>query len=54
MKKEMTTMRVSKENHAEILKIVGLLQNKSGKPTAVDDAIEALLSNYYKKNIKAT
>lgn len=50
----MTTMRVSKMNHAEILKVVGLLQSASGKPTTVDDAIETLLSNYYKKNPKSS
>ena len=54
MKKDMTTMRVSKANHAEILKIVGILQSKTGAPTTVDDAIETLLSNYYKKNTKVS
>ena len=53
MEKKMTTMRVSKANHAEILKIVGILQSKTGAPTTVDDAIELLLSNYYKKNPKS-
>lgn len=53
MDKKMTTMRVSKVNHAEILKIVGLLQNKSGLPTTVDDAIQTLLDNYYRKNPKS-
>lgn len=32
MKKEMTTMRISKESHVELLKIVGSIQSKTGKP----------------------
>ena len=42
------TLRISDENHKEMLKIQGEIQAKSGEFTSMDDVI-AKLVKYYKK-----
>lgn len=42
------TLRISDENHKEMLKIQGEIQAKSGEFTSMDDVI-ALLSKLYRK-----
>ena len=43
------TLRISEENHREMLKIQGQIQAKSGKFTSMDDVIAELVKNYRKK-----
>lgn len=45
-----TSIRVTKDTHSELLKIIGQIQAKTGKPTTVDDALKELLENYKKKS----
>ena len=46
---DITSIRVTKDTHSELLKIIGQIQAKTGKPTTVDDALKELLENYKKK-----
>jgi len=43
------TLRISDENHKEMLKIQGQIQAKSGEFTAMDDVIAELVKLYRKK-----
>lgn len=43
------TLRISDENHKEMLKIQGEIQAKSGEFTSMDDVIEYLVKTYKKK-----
>ena len=43
------TLRISDENHKEMLKIQGKIQAKSGEFTSMDDVIAELVSNYRKR-----
>ena len=44
------TLRISDENHKEVLKIQGEIQAKSGEFTTMDDVISELVKTYRKKN----
>lgn len=44
------TLRISDENHKEMLKIQGEIQAKSGEFTSMDDVIQELVRMYRKKN----
>ena len=43
------TLRISEENHREMLKIQGQIQAKSGEFTSMDDVIAELVKLYRKK-----
>jgi len=43
------TLRISEENHREMLKIQGQIQSKSGEFTSMDDVIAELVKIYKKK-----
>jgi len=43
------TLRISDENHIEMLKIQGQIQAKSGEFTSMDDVIAELTKNFKKK-----
>ena len=43
-------MKVSKETHSEILKVVGQIQAKTGKTVTIDEALRELVENYKKKS----
>jgi hypothetical protein len=44
----MTTVKISKETHAELLKIAGELQAANGHAKTLDDAIQALIKKWRK------
>jgi len=44
------TLRISDENHREVLKIQGQIQAKTGKYTSMDDVIEELVKAFRKRN----
>lgn len=44
------TIRISDENHKELLKIQGELQAESGEFTSMDDAIAKMVDAYKKKH----
>ena len=44
------TIRISDENHKELLKIQGELQSESGEFTSMDDAIAEMVEVYKKKH----
>ncbi len=43
------TLRISDENHIEMLKIQGQIQAKSGEFTSMDDVIAILTKKFKKK-----
>ena len=43
------TLRISDENHKEMLKIQGEIQAKSGEFTSMDDVIANLVKEFRKK-----
>ena len=43
------TLRISDENHKEILKVQGQIQAKSGEFTSMDDVIANLVKTFKKK-----
>ena len=43
------TLRISDENHKEMLKIQGEIQAKTGESTSMDDVIAELTKNFKKK-----
>ena len=43
------TLRISDENHKEMLKIQGHIQAKSGEFTSMDDVIDNLVKNFKKR-----
>jgi hypothetical protein len=47
---DITSIRVTKDVHTELLKIIGQIQAKTGKPTTIDDALKELVQNYKKKS----
>jgi len=47
--KDITSIRISKSTHKEILKVMGQLQAKTGEIPTLDDALKELLENYKKK-----
>jgi len=50
--KDITSIRISKSTHKEILKVMGQLQAKTGEIPTLDDALQELLANYKKKSRK--
>lgn len=44
------TLRISDENHKEVLKIQGEIQAKSGEYTSMDDVIADLVKSFRKKS----
>ena len=44
------TLRISEENHKDMLKIQGQIQAKSGEFTSMDDVIAELVKNFRKRN----
>jgi len=43
------TLRISNENHHDMMKIQGQIQAKSGEFTSMDDVIEELVRLYKKR-----
>ena len=43
------TLRISDENHIEMLKIQGEIQTKTGESTSMDDVIAELVKNFKKR-----
>jgi hypothetical protein len=50
--KDVTTIRITKSTHKEILKIMGEIQAKTGEIPTLDDALQEMLSNYKKQRKK--
>jgi len=48
--KDITTIRITKSTHKEILKIMGEIQARTGEIPTLDDALQEMLSNYKKKS----
>jgi predicted CopG family antitoxin len=44
------TLRISDENHKEMLKIQGEIQSKLGEYTSMDDVIANLVKSFRKKS----
>jgi predicted CopG family antitoxin len=44
------TIRISDENHKELLKIQGEIQSETGEFTSMDDAIAGMVEAYKKKH----
>ncbi len=44
------TLRISDENHRNVLKIQGQIQSKSGEYTSMDDVIAELVDTYRVKH----
>ena len=44
------TLRISEENHKNVLKIQGEIQAKTGEYTSMDDVIEELARAFRKKH----
>ncbi len=44
------TLRISEENHRDMMKIQGQIQAKSGEFTSMDDVIAGLVKEYKKKH----
>ena len=49
---DITTIRITKDTHKEILKIMGQIQARIGEIPTLDDALQELLNNYKKKSKK--
>jgi len=47
--KDITTIRITKSTHKEILKIMGKIQARTGEIPTIDDALQEMLNNYKKK-----
>jgi len=47
-----TTIRITKSTHKEILKIMGQIQARTGAIPTIDDALKEMLENYKKKSRK--
>jgi hypothetical protein len=45
-----TTIAIRKDTHTDLLKVMGLIQSKTGKIPTLDDALKELLENYKKKS----
>ncbi len=46
---DITTIRITKSTHKEILKIMGKIQARTGEIPTIDDALQEMLNNYKKK-----
>ncbi len=47
---KITSIRITKSTHREILKVMGKIQAKTGEIPTLDDALQELLENYKKKS----
>ncbi len=47
--KDITTIRITKGTHKDLLKVMGKIQAKTGEIPTLDDALKELLGNYKKK-----
>jgi len=47
--KDITTIRITKSTHKDLLKVMGKIQAKTGEMSTLDDALKELLENYKKK-----
>lgn len=47
--KDNTTIRIGKDTHTDLLKVMGQIQARTGKIPTLDDALKELLENYKKK-----
>ena len=47
--KDATTIRILKETHKDLLKVMGQIQARTGEIPTLDDALKELLENYKKK-----
>ena len=47
--KDVTTIRITKSTHKDLLKVMGKIQAKTGEIPTLDDALKELLDNYKKK-----
>jgi len=50
--KDITTIRITKSTHKDLLKVMGKIQAKSGEIPTLDDALKELLDNYKRKSRK--
>jgi len=48
--KDNTTIRIGKDTHTDLLKVMGQIQARTGKIPTLDDALKELLENYKKKS----
>ena len=46
-----TTIRIGKNTHTDLLKVMGQIQARTGKIPTLDDALRELLDNYKKKKV---
>jgi len=46
---DIISIQVTKDVHTELMKIIGQIQARIGKPTTIDDALKELVENYKKK-----
>jgi hypothetical protein len=49
---DITTIRITKSTHKEILEIMGQIQARTGEIPTLDNALQELLSKYKKKSKK--
>ena len=49
---DITTIRITKSTHKEILKIMGQIKARNGEIPTIDDALKEMLDNYKKKSKK--
>ena len=47
---DITTIRITKNTHTDLLKVMGQIQARTGKIPTLDDALNELLENYKKKS----
>lgn len=50
--KDVTTIRITKSTHKDLLKVMGQIQAKTGEISTLDDALKELLDNYKRKSRK--
>ena len=50
--KDATTIRILKETHNDLLKVMGQIQARTGEIPTLDDALQELLDNYKKRSRK--
>ena len=50
--KDITTIRITKDTHKNLLKVMGQIQAKTGEIPTLDDALQELLDNYKRKSRK--
>ncbi len=46
---KITSIRITKSTHKELIKVMGKIQAKTGEIPTLDDALRELLENYKKK-----